>query len=433
MAKKNINIKGDEGKNIAIQNLIIRPVQRGRADINKWRSAHRAAEAQHTSHRVELYDLYDEALIDTTLGSLIEKRIMAITNTKLRFVRDGEDVEEFKNLIKQKAFKKMLREMMLSKFWGISLLEFSFALDGKMQVFSVPRKHIRPKQKLITYEQSGQEGFAYNQGIFINTMMEIGDADDLGLLLKAIPFVLYKRGAMGDWAQFAEIFGMPIKVGRYDAYDTTTRLQLEQALDEAGSALSIVIPKEAMIELLESKNTADGSRVFESLKNACNDELAILILGQTETTRSSASSGYAQAKVHGQTEDDINQDDRDYIISILESDFNAILQANGFNVAGGEWLFEDPEENISLKDRVIIDTTLKNAGLPISDEYLYERYNIPKPDNYDELIAEKKATHAHPTPPTDPNQPEPPKPGEKKKEDPKAPKNLSQRFKCFFG
>jgi hypothetical protein len=40
-----------------------------------------------------------------------------------------------------------------------------------------------------------------------------------------------------------------------------------------------------------------------------------------------------------------------------------------------------------------VDIVLKlnSIGLPISDDYLYEFSGIPKPDNYDELLAEKKA------------------------------------------
>ena len=34
---------------------------------------------------------------------------------------------------------------------------------------------------------------------------------------------------------------------------------------------------------------------------------------------------------------------------------------------------------------------LNSIGLPISDDYLYEFSGIPKPENYDELIEEKKA------------------------------------------
>lgn len=386
----------DAGKYI-IQNLVLRAVNRRQSDVGDWRNAQRSAENVQNPNRTNLYDLYADILLDPTLSSVIDKRIMAITNTPLRYVKNGKDVEELRKLTKTEAFKDLLREIMLAKMWGISVVEINF--NATLNIFSIPRKHLRPHRGEFTRHQNDMTGTSYREGMFLNTILEVGKPDDLGLLLKAVPYVLYKRGAMGDWAQFSEIFGMPMRVGRYSGYDEATRIALEKALDESGSALSITLPDEAKIEILESKSTGDGSKVYDALKNACNDELAILILGQTGTTRDSESSGYAQAKVHSKTEDEINLDDKDFVISILESKLGHIFQQAGLPMEGGEWLFEDPEEDISLKDRVTIDTALKASGLPIDDDYFYERYNIPKPENYEALkkeAAQKEAAKGLP-------------------------------------
>lgn len=380
---------GEDVGQLILQELIIRKSDRSKKDVGDWRNAHRMADyaSNTTNRRTALYDLYDDILLDGTLSSLVDKRIMAVTNTKLRFVRDGQDDENINKLIRKEPFKKLLREILLSKLWGITVAEVSIHKE-QMHVFSIPRKHVRPDKGIVTYEQNSDAGFSYREGMYLNTILEVGEKHELGLLLKAVPYVLYKRGAIGDWAQYCEIFGMPTKIGRYSGYDAQTKKQLEAALDEAGSALSMVIPEEAKVEFLEAKSTGDGSKIYDSLKGACNEELAILLLGQTETTRSSASSGYAQASIHSRTEDDINADDRSFVLSVLESHFNHILTHAGYNMDGGEWMFEDAEENITLKDRVVIDTALKGSGLPIDDEYFYERYDIPKPANYEQLKKE---------------------------------------------
>jgi phage gp29-like protein len=212
--------------------------------------------------------------------------------------------------------------------------------------------------------------------------MEIGTPNGLGLLLKAIPYVLYKRGCWGDWAQYSEVFGMPTKIGRYNGYDEATRIALESALDAAGSALSIVIPEEAKLEFLESKTTNGSADLYKGLADACDEQLSILFLGNTETTKSSKSSGYAQSVTHSHQQQQIAEDDRAYVLGYLETEVRRVMQSLGFAMDGGEWQFEAEQENISLKDRVNIDTTLKNAGLQIDDEYFYETYSIPKPKNY---------------------------------------------------
>lgn len=374
--------------NIVINNLVIRPVDRTPKDIAHWRNAHRSAESRPLGMRTALYDLYDDCLLDPVLSSLIDKRLMSVTNVKLRFMKDGEDVEALTPVLKCNEFKRALKEALNSRIWGITLLENSFK---PYKVYCVPRKHIRPRTGMISTEQMADTNLInYREGMFLNTMVEVGGCDDFGLLLKAIPYVLYKRGCMGDWAQFTEVFGMPTKVGRYDGFDNATRIALENALDKAGSALSIVIPKEAQLEFLESKTTSMSSDLYKALINLCDEQLSILILGQTETTKSSESSGYAQSKTHEKTENEINHDDREFLLSVLEEKFNPIFTAAGYPMEGGVWMFEDDEENISLKDRVVIDTTLKTAGLPIDDDYFYEKYNIPKPAAYDKMIAEKK-------------------------------------------
>ena len=48
----------------------------------------------------------------------------------------------------------------------------------------------------------------------------------LGIFAELMPAVLYKRGDMADWAQFCNIFGMPIREYTYDAGDETARKRL---------------------------------------------------------------------------------------------------------------------------------------------------------------------------------------------------------------
>lgn len=367
---------------IIIQNLVVRTTSRHKADIEHWRTAHRQAEqVLSTGTRVQLYDLYDDILLDAHLSAVVDKRIMSITNHKLRFVRDNKDVEEVQRIIRSSGFRLLLREIMLAHFWGISVVELHRLSDGSITSYSVPRKHIRPRTQRIVAEQWGDEvsGIAYREGIYLQSCIEAGSANGLGLLLKAAPYVIYKRGCWGDWTQYSEIFGMPTKIGRYNGYDETTRVALQQALDEAGSALSIVIPEEAKLEFLEAKSTAASGDLYKGLSNACDEQLSILVLGNTETTKSSGSSGYAQSATHHKEQQQIAEDDRAYVLGVLETEVRRVLTAMGLPMEGGEWQWAAEQEDISLKDRVVIDTTLRNAGLPIDDEYFYETYGIPKP------------------------------------------------------
>jgi hypothetical protein len=391
MAKKTTP-KAADASSIIIQKLVLRTTQRGRKDLTDWRAAHQQAESIiSTGSRIQLYDLYDDAQLDAHLSAVIDKRIMSITNHKLQFVRNGKDVEEVAKVIRSRGFREVLREIMLAQFWGISVVEIQKDTAGNLATCSIPRKHIRPRSQQVVAEQYGADGtgIPYREGMYLNTCIEIGTPNGLGLLLKAVPYVLYKRGCWGDWAQYSEVFGMPTKIGRYNGYDEATRVALEEALDKAGSALSIVIPEEAKLEFLESKTTTASGNLYKDLAAACDDQLSILILGNTETTKSSQSSGYAQSETHSHQQQQIADDDRAYVLGYLDTEVRRVLTALGYPMDAGEWQWQAEQENISLKDRVVIDTTLKTAGLPIDDDYFYEAYSIPKPTNYDALKATK--------------------------------------------
>ena len=197
--------KQDPG-NIIIQNIVLRTTARNKADIEYWRTSHRQAEqVLSTGTRVNLYDLYDDISLDAHLSAIIDKRIMSITNHKLRFVKDNKDVEDVQRIIRSRGFRDMLREMMLAQFWGITVCELRKAEDGTITCYSVPRKHIRPRTQKIVSEQYGDEksGISYREGYYYNTCIEIGTPNGLGLLLKATPYVIYKRGCWGDWAQYS--------------------------------------------------------------------------------------------------------------------------------------------------------------------------------------------------------------------------------------
>lgn len=392
MATKKRNTKDP----IVVNNIVIRPVVRSTQDIGKWRSALQSAEATNPL-RIQLYDLYADLLLDATLSSLVEKRVLGVTKTELRYYdRSGKEVEELTDLIGKKQFRSLRKELMLQKFWGITVAELSIINDS-FKIYNVPRKHIRSDLGRIVFEQTGTQGINYKEPPYSNYVVEVGDRYDLGLLLKAAPYVIYKRGGFGDWSKFAEIFGMPFREARYDGYNDAVRIQLEKAMEQYGSAAYAILPEEVKFTLHESKNTQGGGQLYDQLRKACNDELCILILGQTETTTSSSSSGYAQSKTHAAVEDDINQSDREDELSIMNEQIAPILANLGYPIQeGGYFDHVMPDDKLSKKDQATVLVELsKGLNLPIDDDYIYEAFDIPKPADYDAKKAEQsnKATN----------------------------------------
>jgi len=385
--------KDSEGKDnpVLIQQLTVRPINRKTQNIGNWRDAMRAAEAT-VPRRTELYDLYDDIRLDAHLRSVCDKRIMSVTNVDWVFLdSNGQEVEQFKDWIDTPEFELVVSEILNSKLWGYTMLEFDFYPDGRWGVFSIPRKHIRPELGVVAFEQTANFGINIREGVYADTVLEVGNEKDLGLLLSAAQYVIYKRGNFGDWAQFAEVFGMPLVDAVWDGYDESQRVLLLEALEKMGSGGQIVRPAGTQLQFVQGGSNNPTGDLYNNLINACNSEISKLILGQTETTESSASSGYAQASVHADTENDINRSDRNFVRRILNRRLVKIFEANGIDIKGGTFsIRNDNEEYISKKDRLEMDLKLKSAQLPISDDYFYETYGIEKPEDYEAQKQEMK-------------------------------------------
>lgn len=366
---------------------------RSRKDVQTLKQSVESAELVHFPNRVLLYDLYHDVLsMDGFLTGIVGKRINTVLNKKLKFLdKSGKEVEEITKLIRTNAGRELITKILESIIWGISGVEFKVGKEFEFE--EIPRKHIKPEKGIITKSQYGQ---SVENGYKIDDLpfaWVIGKKNDLGLLLACSLYAIYKRGNFGDWAQYVEIFGQPVRIMEYDAYDTKTKEELRGILNKSGNSLAMMIPKQASFQMLDGKQSNGDGKLQGSFKDACNEEMAIAILGNTETTSSSSSSGYAQSKEHGEQQDEITASDLIYVENLLNSKkFLSILKSYGYPVDGGKFEYELDLNLAKLKQRLEIDIAVSEK-VPVSDDYWYDTYRIPKPDNYDELKAkmEEKA------------------------------------------
>ncbi len=144
--------------------------------------------------------------------------------------------------------------------------------------------------------------------------------------------------------------------------------------------------------------TAANGDIYEKLKDACDEQILILISGSTETTKSSKSSGYAQSQTHENTKQDVFDDDRDFIVSVLNEDFIPLFDNFGWALKGGEFYYEDEDPLEDRQQKVALLQTMKMMGTPISDDMVYTASGFGKPDNYDDLKEQATPT---PVPPSE--------------------------------
>ncbi|MEM9338730.1 MAG: DUF935 family protein [Bacteroidota bacterium] len=386
--------KNPAGEPISIVNNKIEIVPFQRKDgieIPDWRSAHRSAESLIPNY-YKLYSLYSEILLDAHVTSVIGKRIDPITNANWSFVdKEGKPVDEIQQLIDTIGFEDLLQGIMMSRFWGYKMMEPKFWQNGdgewEMGTYEVPYLNMRPHLGVIAYNHTSDDGIDVRSGMYKKTIMEVGKASDLGKLLVAAPYAIYKRGGFGDYSLFVQVFGMPIVDAQWDGVDEGQRQKLNQAIIALGSGGALVRPKGTDVNLLQNKSAANGD-LQDGFIKTLNKEISKGLLGSTETTESSDSSGYAQGKIHQEEDDEKNESDLNFVRRILNSRFRPILRAHGFDTKGGRFITEAQKHKLSVEDVVKLK---RDAKLPVSDDFLYEKFGIPKPENYEELKKDQES------------------------------------------
>ncbi len=372
--------------NLIINDLTVIAPNRNAKDIGTLKEGVIFAENVYYPNRVQLYDLYHDVLsMDGYLTGIVQKRIDNVLNKSLKFIENSGKVgDDNTKMISGAKGRFIITKILESIIWGTSGMEF---LVGKeLNVVEIPRKHIKPEKGVITKQQYGvsiENNFVIDDMPFV---WVVGEKNDLGLLLGCSMYAIYKRGTFGDYAQYVEIFGQPVRIIKYDAYDTKTKQELKQLLDNSGSSLAMMLPKQADFEMMDGKtNNGDGQLQLGLIK-ACDDAMGICILGNTETTSSSKASGFAQAKEHAKQQNEILKSDMAFVANMLNSEkFLSILKSYGYST-DGTFVYDKELDLNELKLRMEVDTFV-SSKVPVGDDYWYETYGIEKPENYEELKA----------------------------------------------
>lgn len=359
-------------------------------DMNAYMQSVKAAKGIDYSNRARLYDMYDSASLDLHLSGVIAKRMRGVTKIPIEFRRNGVPDDEINKQIKSPWFKQLRKDLVMSEFWGFTLVQFYLNEEGNIRYDLINRKHYDPIHRKLLKYQGSMDGVSIDD---FPDMLFVGSERDLGIYAELLPAVLYKRGDMSDWAQFCNIFGMPIREYTYDAGDEDARRRVIADARRQGANAAYIHPKESELKLVEAGNKTGSSDLYRTFAEYWDSKMSIRVLGNTLTTDAKSTGTQALGSVHKEEEDEMNSDDRDFILDILNYDMRPIFASLGFNVEGGEFVYAK-KDKINPAQQIDIVQKLSSMGLPIDDDYLYETFCVAKPDNYKQLKEEKEAAKA---------------------------------------
>lgn len=355
-------------------------------DMNAYMNSIKSAKSIDYSNRVRLYDMYESALLDLHLSGVIDKRMRGVTKIPIEFQRDGVPDDTINSQLRSPWFKSLRKDLLWSEFWGFTLVQFYLDENGNIRYDLINRKHYDPIHRKLLKFQGDTDGLPIDM---FPGILFVGEERSLGIFAELLPAVLYKRGDMADWARFCNIFGMPIREYTYDAGDEEARKRLIIDAKRQGANAVYIHPKESELHLIEAGNKTGTAELYKAFADYWDSKISIRVLGNTLTTDAKETGTQSLGTVHKEEENDMSEDDRGFILDILNFYMRPIFASLGFNVEGGEFVYAR-KDKISPSQHIDIVQKLSSMGLPISDDYLYDTFCIQKPDDYEQIKAQKQ-------------------------------------------
>lgn len=206
---------------------------------------------------------------------------------------------------------------------------------------------------------------------------------------------MYKHYSVRDFAEFLELYGMPIRIGKYGAGATNAEKRtLLRALAEIGHNAAGIMPESMQIELHNVANAgaASGNNPFLQMVDWCEKSIARLILGQTLTSGADGkSSTNALGNVHNEVRRDLMVSDAKQIAqTITQQIILPYLQINvDPNIAPHRvpyFEFDTKEyEDLSVFADAI--PKLTGIGVQISESWVRDKLGIPEPQEGELILS----------------------------------------------
>lgn len=277
-AKRNGNVLTSK-ENKILSKVIKRQESMTRNDIQNWKNARMEATRTTESRQHLLQVLYDEIMLDAKMTSQIGLRIDKSQAAQFSLYRNGEvDEDATKILIDTGLYDFFAEAVIHADFYGHSLCEFSKGVTNDLEVDIIPRKHISPETGMFYPDVYGEGETYRDRADYGRFLVEFYPRKgDLGLLNKAVPYVLMKKFAMSCWSELCEIFGIPPRVMKTQTSDPGMLERAQEMMQAIGAAAWFIIDKEEDFEFAQGTNT--NGDVYKNFIAVCDEHISLLNLG----------------------------------------------------------------------------------------------------------------------------------------------------------
>jgi len=350
-------------------------------------------------------ELYDDVDRDDHTGSVFQTRQLSVINKVWSIEPASDKPEDIKiaeyveNVFKNCNFDSGRQEGLQGVLYGFYPTEimwdqsegdvfikkeglvpkhprrFVFNLDRELRLLT-------PKDMVDGEELPGRKFFVFRYGSTDNPYGK-------GLGQRLWWPVWFKKHGIKYWVIFSEKFGAPTVMGKYpQGTDQTKQNELLDACNAIQQEAGIILPEGFDLSFLEASRKSTVS-THKELAEYMNRQISKVVLGQTLTTELGSSGSFAASKTHDHVRDDI-----------VRADAN--LQGELFNREPVKWIVDFNFPGVTEYPKLVIRTEkekdlkpqaerdkiiIKDVGLPVAEQYMYDTYKIPKPQEGEDLLS----------------------------------------------
>ncbi|WP_028319338.1 DUF935 domain-containing protein [Desulfobulbus elongatus] len=326
--------------------------------------------------------------------------------------RDKELADAVRTLVKRGGFRALLKDSLDAIGKGFSVVEIMWRTGDQwrpqlykwrdprfFQFDQATRSEIRLRDELDAFN-----GLALAPYKFITHIHHGKSGIPIrgGIARLAAWAYLCKGYGVKDWLAFAEVFGMPLRLGKYgpSAKDDEIAI-LKMAVANLGTDAAAVFPESMQVELIEAGNKGGSSDFFKTLATYLDDQVSKGILGQTASS-SGTPGRLGDDKLQAEVRDDIRDDDAE----ALEETINRDLVRPFIDLNFGP---QDQYPEIQLRAvppedvKALVEAVEKLVplGLKVEQSVLRDKLGLPDPDpnaKPEDLLRPQSAPQPEPAP-----------------------------------
>lgn len=361
----------------------------------------READAGDVLRQMELFEEMEEK--DPHLFSQLQTRKNAVTGLDFEIIPfdtdDPKDKEiaEFINaqINSIEGFEDVMTDLLDAIGKGFAISEIMWGYDeGHVTVNDIRSRHqkrffwdaVDDSFKVRTKESPVGILLPESKFILHRYKARSGHPSRAGVLRVISWMYLFKNYNIKDWIAFCEVYGMPLRLGKYQpGASDADKAALMQALIQIGVDAAGMVPDGTAIDFITTEK-ASSTDLYERLARYCDEQVSKAVLGQTLTSDSGGGS-FAQSKTHNEVRHDLTVADCKALAATLRRDLIRPLCIFNF----GEdkripYLRFDCEESEDLEQTAnILGTLIEKTGLKVPTSYIYKKFSIPKPEDGEEI------------------------------------------------